>query len=67
MPRITIDMPADMAAEVARRADGIGKRRVILEAICKAWGWPTHDLPEDQRFTGSEAYEARKGWGWHEE
>lgn len=66
MKRVVIHIPDEIADELNRRSHGVGKRRLILEALCKDWGWPTHDLPEDQRIKGTDAYIARKEFGWHE-
>jgi len=66
MKRIVIFVPDEIAAEISRLSEGKGKRRVILEAICKAWGWSTRELPEDQRFNGTETYYGRKDDGWHD-
>lgn len=66
MKRLQIDLPDKFWAEIERRADGVGKRRVVLEAMSKAWGWPTDELPMDQRRRGSERHDDRVERGWHE-
>lgn len=67
MARITIDAPAYITAEIERRSEGIGKRRAILEALCAAWDLSTAGIPTDQRRKGSDTYEERREYGWHNE
>lgn len=66
MVKLYVKVTRDIADELEKQADGIGKSAAVMEALCFAWNLQTGSIPQDQRRKGSERHGERKEYGWRE-